>query len=69
MLAGRFIPIALTMALAGSLAGKKVVPPSNGTLPTHTPTFAVWLLGVVILVGVLSFFLCLSLGPIAETLM
>ena len=69
MLAGRFIPIALTMALAGSLSEKKIVPPSNGTLPTHTPTFMAWLFGVVMLVGVLSFFLCLSLGPIAEMLM
>lgn len=69
MLGGRFIMIILTLALAGSMAEKKSVPPSAGTLPTHTPTFVLWLLAVVVLVGILSFFLCLSLGPFAEALM
>ncbi|MCX6651315.1 MAG: potassium-transporting ATPase subunit KdpA [Methanomassiliicoccales archaeon] len=69
MLIGRFGIIALTLALAGSLSEKKVVPETSGTLPTHTLTFMIWLLGVVILFGALSYFLTLVLGPIAEALM
>jgi len=48
---------------------KKKVPPSSGTLPTHTPLFIVWLIVVVIIVGALSFFPALALGPLAEYLM
>ncbi len=69
MLIGRFGVIGLTVALAGSLSEKKVVPATEGTLPTHTPTFILWLLGVVVLFGALSYFLTLALGPIAEALM
>jgi K+-transporting ATPase ATPase A chain len=68
MLAARYwlaIPI---LAIAGSLARKKLVPPGPGTLPTHTPLFAAWLIGVVLLVGVLSFVPVLALGPIVEHL-
>jgi K+-transporting ATPase ATPase A chain len=59
------IPI---LAIAGSLAQKKVVPAGPGTLPTHTPLFAAWLIGVVLLVGVLAFVPVLALGPIVEHL-
>ncbi|HKA13661.1 MAG TPA: potassium-transporting ATPase subunit KdpA [Myxococcota bacterium] len=59
------IPI---LAIAGSLAQKKVVPAGPGTLPTHTPLFAAWLVGVVLLVGVLAFVPVLALGPIVEHL-
>jgi potassium-transporting ATPase potassium-binding subunit len=68
MLAARYwlaIPI---LAIAGSLAAKKVVPAGPGTLPTHTPLFATWLVGVVLLVGVLAFVPVLALGPIVEHL-
>ena len=68
MLAARYwlaIPI---LAIAGSLAAKKVVPAGPGTLPTHTPLFAAWLIGVVLLVGVLAFVPVLALGPIVEHL-
>jgi K+-transporting ATPase ATPase A chain len=54
------------MALAGSLAGKKSVPPGPGTLLTNGPLFACLLIGVVIIVGALTFFPVLSLSPIAE---
>ncbi len=69
MLIGRFAIIILTLALAGALAEKKVVPPSPSTLPTHTPLFISWLIGVVVLVGALSYFLALALGPIVEYLL
>jgi len=55
-----------TLAIAGSLARKKIVPASEGTLPTHTTLFVVLLIAVVIIVGALSFFPALALGPIAE---
>jgi K+-transporting ATPase ATPase A chain len=54
------------LAIAGSLAGKKLVPAGAGTLPTHTPLFVVMLIGVVIIVGALTFFPALALGPIVE---
>ena len=60
------IPI---LAIAGSLAAKKMVPPGAGTLPTHTPLFVVMLCGVVIVVGALTFIPALALGPIVEHLM
>jgi potassium-transporting ATPase potassium-binding subunit len=59
------IPI---LAIAGSLAAKKCVPVGAGTLPTHTPLFVVLLIAVVIVVGALSFFPALALGPIVEQL-
>jgi K+-transporting ATPase ATPase A chain len=69
MLLGRFPVAVLTLALAGSLAAKKAVPVSPGTLPTHTALFTSWLIGVVVLVTALSFFLSLALGPIVEFLL
>jgi K+-transporting ATPase ATPase A chain len=66
MLIGRFLMIVPMMAIAGSLAAKKGVPPSEGTFPVHTPLFVVLLLGVILVVGALTFFPLLSLGPIAE---
>ncbi len=56
------------LAFAGSLAKKKIVPVSSGTLPTHTPLFIIFLAGIIILVGALTFFPALALGPIAEHL-
>ncbi len=58
-----------TLAIAGSLAAKKLVPPGAGTLPTHTPLFVVLLIGVVVIVGALTFIPALALGPIVEHLM
>jgi K+-transporting ATPase ATPase A chain len=66
---GRNAVAILTLALAGSLAMKKTVPVSPGTLPTHNPLFIGWLIGVVVLIGALSYFLTLALGPIAEFLL
>ena len=57
------------LAIAGSLANKKKVPAGAGTLPTHTPLFIVWVIGVIIIVGALSFLPALALGPIVEHLM
>jgi K+-transporting ATPase ATPase A chain len=57
------------LALAGSLARKKIVPASSGTLPTHTPLFVCFLVAVVLLVGALTFFPALALGPIVEHVM
>lgn len=69
MLIGRFWIIVPVLAIAGSLAAKKSVPPSAGTLPTHTPLFVVLLAGTVVLVGALTFFPALALGPIVEHIM
>jgi K+-transporting ATPase ATPase A chain len=66
MLIGRFWMILPALALAGSLAGKKVSPPGPGTLPTNGPLFVVLLLGVIVIVGALTFFPALSLGPVVE---
>jgi len=66
MLAGRFLMIIPAMAIAGSMVGKKVVPPSLGTFPTDGSTFAVLLVAVVVVVGALTFFPALSLGNIVE---
>ncbi|KAF0189778.1 MAG: K+-transporting ATPase ATPase A [Desulfobulbaceae bacterium] len=68
MLIGRFAPAVAILAMAGSLAGKKYVPPSLGTLPTDKAPFAVWLLLVILIVGALTFFPALALGPVAEHL-
>ena len=54
------------MGIAGNLAAKKAVPPSAGTFPVHTPLFVVLLIGVILIVGALTFFPALSLGPIVE---
>jgi K+-transporting ATPase ATPase A chain len=69
MLFSRYWLIIPTLAIAGSLAGKKLVPPSSGTLPTHTPLFVGLLVGVVILVGALTFIPALALGPVVEHLL
>jgi len=69
MLAGRFLMIIPMLAIAGNLAGKKYVPPSLGTFPVTTPLFTVLLIGVILIVGALTFFPALSLGPILEHLM
>ncbi len=69
MLLARFWLIVPTLALAGSLARKKRIPPSAGTLPTHTPLFAGWLAAIIVLVGALNFIPALALGPIAEHLL
>jgi K+-transporting ATPase ATPase A chain len=68
MLAVRFIPIILVLALAGSLARQQPVPANAGTLPTHRVLFVGMLIGVVIIVAGLTFFPALALGPIAEGL-
>ena len=67
MLVGRFLMIVPALAIAGSLAGKKVVPPGPGTLPTNGPLFVVLLVGVILIVGALTFFpVALRSGPIVE---
>ncbi len=69
MFLGRYFLAIPALAIAGSLVRKKKVPVTSGTLPTHTPLFVFWLIAVVIIVGALSFFPALSLGPIVEHLM
>jgi potassium-transporting ATPase potassium-binding subunit len=69
MLVGRFFMIVPMLAMAGSLARKKFIPPSTGTFPVHTPLFTVLLVGVLLIVGALTFFPALSLGPILENLL
>jgi potassium-transporting ATPase potassium-binding subunit len=69
MLFGRFLIIIPMLAIAGNLARKKAVPPSPGTFPVTTPTFAVLLTSVIVIVGALTFFPALSLGPVLEHLM
>ena len=66
MLAGRFWMIIPVLAIAGSMVGKKVAPPSVGTFPTHGTLFVVLLIGVVLILGALTFFPALALGPIVE---
>ncbi len=69
MTLGRYVPAIAVLVMAGALAEKKYVPPSLGTLPTDKAPFAVWLTLVILIVGALTFFPALSLGPIAEHLM
>jgi K+-transporting ATPase ATPase A chain len=66
MLFGRYFVIIPAMAVAGSLVAKKTVPPSAGTFPTHSPLFVGLLVGVILIIGGLTFFPALALGPIAE---
>ena len=66
MLIGRFLMIVPLLAMAGALAKKNQVVTSSGTFPTDTPTFAALLVGVVVIVGALTYFPGLSLGPIVE---
>jgi K+-transporting ATPase ATPase A chain len=68
-LIGRFLMIVPMLAVAGSLVGKKAVPPSPGTFPVTTPLFTVLVVSVIIIVGALTFFPALSLGPILEHLL
>jgi K+-transporting ATPase ATPase A chain len=69
MLAGRFLMIVPMLAVAGNLANKKIVPPSLGTFPVTSSLFTVLLVGVIVIVGALTFFPALSLGPILEHLL
>ncbi len=69
MLFGRFWSAIPALAIAGSLARKKQVSAGSGTLPTHNGLFIAWLIAVIVIVGALSFFPALSLGPIVEHLM
>ncbi len=66
MWVGRFIFVIPALALAGALAGKKVIPSGKGTMATDTPLFAGLLIGVILIVGALTFFPALSLGPLLE---
>ena len=66
MLIGRFLFIVPMLAVAGSLAAKKRVPVTIGTLPTHGPLFVGVLIGTIVIVGALTYFPALSLGPIVE---
>jgi K+-transporting ATPase ATPase A chain len=68
MVFARYAPILFTLAVAGALAGKRVTPAGLGTMRTDNPTFAVLLIGVIILVGALTFFPALLLGPIVQGL-
>jgi len=68
MFFARYWLIIPTLAIAGSLSRKKIVPVSQGTLPTHTPLFILFLVMVVLIIGALTFFPALSLGPIVEHL-
>jgi K+-transporting ATPase ATPase A chain len=66
MWAGRFLFLIPLLAAAGSLAAKKKIPATSGTFPTHVPLFVGLLIGTVLIVGALTFFPALSLGPIVE---
>jgi K+-transporting ATPase ATPase A chain len=69
MLISRYWLAIPALAIAGSLVSKKKIPTGAGTLPTHTPLFVGWLIGVIVIVGALSFIPALGLGPIVEHLM
>jgi len=69
MLFGRFFMIIPPLAIAGSLSRKKKIPESLGTFPVTTPLFTALLVGVIVIVGALTFFPALSLGPIVEHFM
>ena len=66
MLVGRFLMIVPALGIAGAMVGKKVVPASLGTFPTNGALFSVLLIGVIVIIGALTFFPALSLGPIVE---
>jgi K+-transporting ATPase ATPase A chain len=68
MLFARYVPILIVLAVAGSLASKRIAPAGLGTLRTDTPTFVALLIGVVLLVGALTFFPALLLGPVVQGL-
>jgi K+-transporting ATPase ATPase A chain len=69
MFIARFWPIVAALAIAGSLAGKKRVPVTEGTMPTHGPLFVVLLIGSILLIGVLTYVPALALGPVVEHFM
>ncbi len=69
MLLGRYGAIIPILALAGSMAAKRTVAPSLGTFPTTGPLFSILLIGVIVIVGALTFFPALALGPIVEQLL
>ena len=69
MFLGRFAIIIPVLAIAGSMAKKKVAPPSAGTFPTTGPVFTLLLIGVILIVAGLTFFPVLSLGPVVEHLL
>jgi K+-transporting ATPase ATPase A chain len=69
MFLGRFGVMIPVLAIAGSLAKKKLVPASSGTLPTHTPLFVTMLVGIIVVVGALTFIPALALGPVVEQLL
>lgn len=66
MLTGRFVPAVAMLAMSGSLAQKKKVPPSSGTLPTDSVTFSFWTILVILIIGALTFFPLFAMGPLAE---
>ena len=66
---GRFWPIVATLAIAGSLASKKRVPVTEGTMPTHGALFTCLLIGTIVLIGVLNYVPALALGPVVEHFM
>ncbi|HEX3511718.1 MAG TPA: potassium-transporting ATPase subunit KdpA [Solirubrobacteraceae bacterium] len=68
MLAARYLPIVFALAVAGALAGKRVSPAGLGTMRTDNPTFSVLLIGMIVLVGALTFFPALLLGPVVQGL-
>jgi potassium-transporting ATPase potassium-binding subunit len=69
MAAGRYLPILAVLAIAGGMAAKERVPAGPGTVPTHTPLFVGLLVGVVVIVGALTFLPVLALGPVVEQLL
>jgi K+-transporting ATPase ATPase A chain len=69
MLGGRLLMMIPVLALAGNLAQKKSIPPSPGTFPVNSALFTVLLIGVILILGALTFFPALSLGPILEHLL
>jgi K+-transporting ATPase ATPase A chain len=69
MFIARFWPIVAALAIAGSLASKKRVPVTDGTMPTHGPLFVALLIGAVLLIGVLTYVPALALGPVVEHFM
>jgi len=69
MFMGRFLMIVPMLAVAGNLAGKKIVPASAGTFPVTTPLFSVLVVSVILILGALTFFPALSLGPVLEHLL
>ncbi|MBV9310400.1 MAG: potassium-transporting ATPase subunit KdpA, partial [Solirubrobacterales bacterium] len=68
MMVARYLPILFALAVAGALVGKRVSPPGLGTMRTDNGTFAVLLVGVIVLVGALTFFPAMLLGPIVQGL-